>query len=72
MRERRLITVLVPARLPLRSRLWSRENLGQVRNWREVVGPTRDLLILTLDQREGQLPMLYKYLQVIRRLHRSD
>ena len=58
MRERRLITVSVPARLSLRSRLWSRENLGQVRNWREEVEVTRDLLILTLDQRVGQLARL--------------
>ena len=72
MRERRLLTVPVPARLWLRSRLWRWENLGQVRNAREVVGLTSDFGILTLDQREGQLPMLYKYLQVSRRLQRSD
>ena len=58
MTVRRLLTVSVPARLSLRSRLWRWENLGQVRNWREVVGPTRDLAIFTSDQREGELPML--------------
>ena len=83
---RRLETATVPARLSDRSRLFRRENLGQVSTCRELPGLTRALLIRRSDQRKGELPRSYRYLgrhsqplpssnppylHVLRRLHRS-